>query len=232
MGIGANRYETAQLLLSRFPETEILLLDDGFQHARLPRDVDIVLIDALDPFGRDEVVPAGRLREPLTALRRADLFVVTRCESDLRFEAISGRLRRYNPEAPVFRSRLSLYRWRDLRTGAALEELPENKVAAFCGLGNPQTFWNTLQLLGVDIVFRWTFDDHHTYKPVELRRLAEQARQNGAKMLVTTEKDLINLPNQAEDALGALPLAWLKIEMMVEDEEQFFAILEKSFSYP
>ena len=226
VGIGANRYQTAQLLLSRFPETDILLLDDGFQHARLRREVDVVLIDALDPFGREEVVPAGRLREPLSALRRADLFVITRCESNLRFDAISGKLRQYNPEAPVFRSRFSTYSWRDLRSGAVLGELPENKVAAFCGLGNPQSFWNTLELLGVEIVFRWTFEDHHSYKPVELRRLAEQARQNGAKLLVTTEKDLINLPNQAEDALGALPLVWLEIALEIEREERFFEVLE------
>ena len=82
----------------------------------------------------------------------------------------------------------------------------------------------------MDVVFRWTFEDHHAYKPVELRRLAEQARQNGAKILVTTEKDLINFPSQAEDALGALPLAWLEIEMKIEGEEQFFEILQRSFS--
>jgi 3-deoxy-D-manno-octulosonic-acid transferase len=231
VGIGANRYETAKLLLSRFPEIDILLLDDGFQHARLRRDVDVVLIDALDPFGREEVVPAGRLREPLSALRRADVLVITRCDSDFRFGAISNKLRQYNAEAPIFRSRFSAHRWRDLRTGAVLDELPENKVVAFCGLGNPQSFWNTLEALGVDVVFRWTFDDHHAYKPVELRRLAEQARQNGAKMLVTTEKDLINLPNQVEDALGALPLAWLEIELEVEGEERFFEVLESGFSF-
>ncbi|MBV9938188.1 MAG: tetraacyldisaccharide 4'-kinase, partial [Acidobacteriaceae bacterium] len=231
VGIGANRYRTAQLLLSRFPQTNVLLLDDGFQHARIRRDVDVVLIDALDPFGGAEVVPAGRLREPLTALGGADIFVITRCDSHLRFETIVSKLRQYNAEAPVFRTRFSVHRWRDLRTGAVLEELPETRVAAFCGLGNPQSFWNTLEMLGVEVVFRWTFDDHHAYKPVELRRLAEQARQNGAKMLVTTEKDLINLPNQAENALGEFSLAWLEIELKIEGEERFFEILGKSFSY-
>jgi 3-deoxy-D-manno-octulosonic-acid transferase len=230
VGIGANRYETAQLLLSRFPETDVLLLDDGFQHARIQRNADVVLIDALDPFGREEVVPAGRLREPLSALRRADIFVITRCESSYRFAAISKKLRQYNTEAPIFRSRFSVYRWRDLNTSAVLTRLPETKVAAFCGLGNPQSFWNTLESLGVDVVFRWTFDDHHAYKPVELRRLAEQARQNGARMLVTTEKDLINLPNQVEDVLGTLPLAWLEIELEVEEEKQFFEVLQRYFS--
>ncbi len=230
VGIGANRHQTAQLLLSRFPETDVLLLDDGFQHARLRRDVDIVLIDALDPFGREEVVPSGRLREPLLALRRADLFVITRCDSNLQFETVSGKLRHYHPEAPIFRSYYSTCRWRDLHTGAALRELPEKEVAAFCGLGNPQAFWNTLESFGLELVFRWTFDDHHVYKPVELRRLAEQARQNGAKMLVTTEKDLMNLPNQTEDALGTLSLAWLEIELQVDEEERFLKTLERSFS--
>jgi tetraacyldisaccharide-1-P 4'-kinase len=112
-----------------------------------------------------------------------------------------------------------------------LRKLPEKDIAAFCGLGNPQTFWNTLASLGLHLVFRWTFDDHHVYKPVELRRLAEQARLNGAKMLVTTEKDLINLPNQVEAILGTLPLAWLEIELAVEEENRFLEVLQASFPH-
>jgi 3-deoxy-D-manno-octulosonic-acid transferase len=231
VGIGANRYETAQLLLSQFPEINLFLLDDGFQHARLRRDIDIVLIDALDPFGHDAVVPAGRLREPLEALRRADIFVITRCESNCQFDAITSRLREYNAEAPVFRARFGTYRWHDLHTGAILRDLPEREVAAFCGLGNPQSFWNTLESLDLHVVFRWTFDDHHTYKPVELRRLSEQARQNGAKMLVTTEKDLINLPNQTGSVLGSFPLAWLQIQLELEKEDQFFELLRRSLAH-
>ena len=227
VGIGANRYDTAQILLWKFPATDILLLDDGFQHARLKRDLDVVLIDGLDPFGQGEVVPLGRLREPLTALRRADALVVTRAESDDRYEAIKTQLLEYNPHAPVFRTRLTARHWRDCATGECMSKLPAGKVAAFCGLGNPQNFWRTLESLGLEVVFRWAFGDHHTYQPVELRRLAYQARAHGAELLVTTEKDRMNCPAKLERFIAPLKLAWLEIDLQLEDEASFFALLEQ-----
>jgi 3-deoxy-D-manno-octulosonic-acid transferase len=227
IGIGAKRYESAQILLRQFPSTGVLLLDDGFQHARIDRDFDIVVIDGLDPFGQDGLVPLGRLREPLSALGRADAFVVTRAENDLRFEAIRARLRGLNPAAPAFRTRLLARCWRDYRTGACIESLAGQRVAAFCALGNPQNFWRTLESLGLNVVFRWFFDDHHSYKPFELQRLAHQARMHGAKILVTTEKDRINCPNHLERAIAPLNLAWLEIDLELEDEPRFLEVLER-----
>ena len=225
IGIGADRFITAHMLLEQIPETDVLLLDDGFQHARLKRDVDVVIIDGLDPFGQDEVVPLGRLREPLEAIGRADALVVTRAENDLRYWAISARLRSYNKRAPIFRTRLVARCWRDYRTGACLQSLDGERVAAFCGLGNPQNFWRTLESLGLNVVFRWSFDDHHSYKPFELQRLAHQARMHGAKLLVTTEKDRINCPNHLAKAIAPLNLAWLEIDLELEDEAHFFEVL-------
>jgi 3-deoxy-D-manno-octulosonic-acid transferase len=227
IGIGANRYETAQILRYQFPSTDVLLLDDGFQHARLNRDFDIVLIDGLDPFGGEEVVPLGRLREPLDALRRAHAFIVTRASDDFRYEAISARLREFNQNAPVFRTRLIARHWRNYKTGALSQNLGVRRVAAFCGLGNPQSFWSTLESLDLEIVFRWAFDDHHNYKAVELQRIAHQARVHGAEILVTTEKDRINCPNHFENAIAPLDLAWLEIQLELEEEERFFALLER-----
>lgn len=227
IGIGSNRYETAQILCFQFPSVDALLLDDGFQHARLNRDFDIVLIDGLDPFGGEEVFPLGRLREPLTALERAHAFVVTRAPSDLRFHAISARLRQINANAPIFRTRLMARRWRNYRTGAFSNTLNVRRVAAFCGLGNPQSFWSTLESLGLEVVFRWAFDDHHSYKRFELQRIAHQARVHGAEILVTTEKDRINCPNHFENAIAPLDLAWLEIQIELEDESRFFDLLER-----
>ncbi len=201
IGIGADRYETARILLSQFPETDVLLLDDGFQHAKLARDVDIVLIDGLDPLGGEHVVPLGRLREPVEALKRADLFVVTRAENSALFEAICSRLRSINSKAPVFRTRLLPRRWRDYDSGTTFTLTKGRRVAAFCGLGNPQNFWNTLNALDLHVAYRWPFPDHHPYTPVEIARLAHQARAHGADLLVTTEKDRINLPENLENAL-------------------------------
>jgi 3-deoxy-D-manno-octulosonic-acid transferase len=230
IGIGANRYETAQVLVSEFPSTDVVLLDDGFQHARLKRDLDLVLIDGLDPFGQEEVVPLGRLREPLSALERADALVVTRAESDDRYEAIKRGLRAYNPSAPVFRTRLIAREWRDSATGQSLGKLPARQVAAFCGLGNPQNFWHTLESLGLEVVFRWAFSDHHTYQPVELQRLVHQARAHGAEILVTTEKDRMNCPSKIDALIAPLKLAWLEIELELENEASFFSFLEAKLS--
>ncbi len=228
VGIGAKRYETARILLRQFPATDVLVLDDGFQHARLDRDLDIVMIDGLDPFGGEEIVPLGRLREPLEALARAHIFVVTRTEETLRFEGIRRRLHNYNPTAPVFRTRLLARSWHDYRSGDEIADLGGRRVGAFCGLGNPDNFWQTLESLGLDVVFRWRFADHHPYNPVELQRVAHQARMHGAQILVTTEKDRINCPNHLDRAIAPLELAWLKIQFELENEARFFAVIEKS----
>jgi tetraacyldisaccharide 4'-kinase len=227
VGIGAKRYETAKILLRQFPNTDLLLLDDGFQHARLDRDFDIVVIDGLDPFGQEDLVPLGRLREPLSALQRAGAFIVTRAENDLRFDFIQKRLRDYNPIAPAFRTKLISRAWREYSTGKSLAALPGKRVGAFCGLGNPQNFWSTLESMGFELVFRWAFADHHNYKPKELYALAEQARESGAKMLVTTEKDRINCPNHLSSSLAPLDLYWLEIEFELENQELFLEILNR-----
>ena len=230
VGIGAKRYETAQILLRQFPETDTLVLDDAFQHARIERTFDIVLIDGLDPFGGEEVVPLGRLREPLKALARADLFVVTRAEESLRYQAICHRLQSLNPAAPVFRTRLLARSWQSYPDGKLLPSLPGRRVAAFCGLGNPANFWQTLESLGLEVVFRWSFRDHHAYTPTELQRLAHQARVAGAEILITTEKDRINCPNHLEHTLAPLELAWLAIDLELENESGFFDVLDKALA--
>lgn len=232
IGIGSKRYETAQILLRQFPSTSVLVLDDGFQHARLERDFDIVLIDGLDPFGGGEVIPLGRLREPADALSRADAFVVTRAEEIHRFEAIRKRLGEYNAHAPAFRTRLIARAWRDYRSSEVLDSLKGQAVGAFCGLGNPENFWRTLDSLGIEVVFRWAFPDHHAYTPVELQRVAHQARMQGAGLLVTTEKDRMNCPSHLDRAIAPLGLAWLEIEFELEGEDRFFELLDQSLRRP
>jgi 3-deoxy-D-manno-octulosonic-acid transferase len=227
IGIGANRYDTAQCLLKKYPATDVLLLDDGFQHAGLRRDIDIVVIDGLDPFGQESVVPLGRLREPLDALGRADIFVVTRAEDDRRFAAIQLRLKRYQPDAPAFRTRLISLGWHDNAAGTSIGDLSGRRAAAFCGLGNPQNFWSTLDSLGLKTVFRWAFHDHHQYKATDIKRVADQARARRSDMLVTTEKDRINLPPNVKAALGGLSLVWLEIDLQLDDEPGFFAALDE-----
>jgi tetraacyldisaccharide 4'-kinase len=189
-----------------------------------------VVIDGLIPFGHQHTVPLGRLREPLRCLDRAHAFVITRADHDLRYEALSKQLRRYNASAPIFRVYTRPRRWRMCQQRMTVEELPSKRIAAFCALGNPQGFWNTLSQMGYEIVYKWSFPDHHVYQPVDLRRLSLEAESAGASILVTTEKDRINFPHDFALAAAPLEIAWLEIENALEREEEFFDWLENKIS--
>jgi 3-deoxy-D-manno-octulosonic-acid transferase len=224
VGIGADRYAVGRLLEEHF-HPDLILLDDGFQHWRLERSLDLVLIDAQNPFGGEALFPLGRLREPVAALERADLLLLTRADPGLPLAGIEARLREVNARAPIFRSRVVPLEWVNLATGerAPAECFGCRRAAAFCGLANPGSFWQTLASLRCRPVFRWEFPDHHHYRPRELRHLAAHAQANGAEILLTTEKDVMNLPAGAS---GLPKLYWLRIGLLVDDEEGFLAAIQ------
>ncbi|HEY1493184.1 MAG TPA: tetraacyldisaccharide 4'-kinase [Candidatus Solibacter sp.] len=231
VGIGADRFRTGSLLAERFG-TDVVVLDDGFQHVKLARNFDLVLIDALNPFGGGEVFPAGRLREPLQGVARADAIVITRNEASDLGPAIERAVRRWNPRIPIFRARIQPEWWVEHRTGKrhAAGQFCIEHPGVFCGLGNPVSFYRTLESLGLRYVDCVEFDDHHRYRAKELERIAGQFRRSGAATVVTTEKDAINLCEGADDMLAPLPLYWLKVGMRIEGEEELLALIEKSMT--
>ncbi len=218
IGIGADRYGAGVALL-RHCNADVFVLDDGFQHRKLARTIDIVLIDALDPFGGGHVFPLGRLREPLTQLRRAHIFLLTRVEPNQKTAGIERMLRTHNPDAPVFRSRVVFRNWQGGQ--------PCGRVVAFCGLANPRAFWRTLEGLGVYVQKKWEFDDHHFYSPAQTRRIAWQARQGGFRYVVTTEKDFMNLSTDALAEFEGLELCWLEIDLDIENERELLNVVEQ-----
>ena len=222
VGIGADRYRTAMLLRQQF-DVDVMLLDDAFQHVRVARDVDIVLIDALHPFGGGHTFPAGRLREPMEALARADVFLITRAEMSDLMPAIESTIRRWNPSAPIFRGGMQSEAWVENHGGRRhdLTPAPFDRPAAFCAVGNPQSFRRTLSKLGIDPLSWTEFEDHHKYRPHELRRIAAQAITCGANCLLTTQKDSINLCDDADQIAGKLPIFWLSVRMFIEREHDF-----------
>jgi tetraacyldisaccharide 4'-kinase len=228
VGIGADRYRTGTLLGREFG-CDVLLLDDGFQHMKLARNFDVVLLDALNPFGGNEIFPMGRLREPVGALARADAIVITRSESSDLGPAIEREVRRWNPRAPIYRAHIQSEWWVEHRSGRRIptQEMKLDRAGAFCAVGNPQSFYRTLDALGVRYVDCMEFADHHRYLPTELMRLTEQFQRGGATTLVTTEKDAVNLCEGADDLLAPLPLYWLKISMRIEGEEELVAEMER-----
>lgn len=228
VGIGANRFKTGTLLVRDFG-ADVLLLDDGFQHQRLARSVDVVLIDALDPFGGGEVFPLGRLREAPAGLARAHLILITRSEFSDLDAAIERQVRRWNLRAPVFRASVEAQAWVEHRTDRRHPpaERPFERAGVFCGLGNPEAFRRTLERLGVEPVAWVDFEDHHRYRPRELRHISQEMRAQGATALVTTEKDIMNLCEGSGDLLAPLPLYWLKAGMTIEREAEFVSEIER-----
>jgi tetraacyldisaccharide 4'-kinase len=226
VGIGANRIATGRMLKERF-QLDSFILDDGFQQFGLARDLDVVLIDALKPFGDEAMVPLGRLREPVEAVRRASAFVITRTECNWPTGGVERRLRQYNPKAPIFRSRIAPEAWVDYETQETYppDALPFNKTFAFCGLGNPQYFWRTLESLGVTPREKAEFDDHHRYSAQEIRRIGLLVKALKLEALLTTEKDVVNFPESTEAIVAPAKIFWLKIGVKIDNEAAFLKLL-------
>ena len=197
----------------------LILLDDGFQHRRLARDLDIVVVDSTSPWGHDRMFPRGFLREPPTALARADLVMLTRCDQvePRDVAAIRRRIQRHAPHVPVVESihaPVGLIRWPpgdalpgERQPASALERRP---VAAFCGIGNPNGFRRTLEQLGADVVAFRAYADHHHYSRRDREDLARWADSLPLDAwVVTTQKDQVKLrtPDLGGRALWALRIA-------------------------
>jgi len=193
---GPDRAKLARVAVSELA-AEALVLDDGFQHRRLQRDLDIVLIDATDPWGSGFLLPRGLLREPLTSLERADIIVITRCDQvdEAALEQVQRTLSRLARNKLVVRaSHAPMHLVNAKGQHAALSELNGKPVAAFCGIGNPESFRRTLVALGADLREFRVFSDHHAYSSKDRKGLHCWAqKQVGDCILCTTQKDLVKL---------------------------------------
>ncbi|HMP01444.1 MAG TPA: tetraacyldisaccharide 4'-kinase [Gemmatales bacterium] len=206
---GPDRVELARIAAEEL-EAEVLLLDDGFQHRRLCRDLDIVLIDATCPWGYGWVLPRGLLREPRRGLRRADVVLLTRCDQidEAQLAELRAEAARLAPHAPILESRHVSEVLRDVDgRELAVEHLRGAPVAAFCGIGRPDSFFRQLAALGARLTATRIFPDHHAYGRDDVTSLEGWARQQpGDVLLITTHKDLVKLrcAELAERPLWAL----------------------------
>jgi tetraacyldisaccharide 4'-kinase len=194
--------------------SELLVLDDGFQHRRLARDLDIVLLDALDPFGLGRLFPRGLLREPVKALRRAGVVVLSR--ADLVAEPERARIRREAERGGPLRWVEARHAPLDLVDASGrvqpLEDLGNRSIAAFCGIGNPEGFRRTLEPRCAALAGFRTFPDHHPSNAADLADLAAWSRNLGDDLILTTQKDLVKLRT---GALGPIPLSALRIGLEI-----------------
>ena len=190
--VGADRYEAGLMAEGMVNSSKLHLLDDGFQHRRLHRDFDIVMLPASDL--EDKLLPVGRLREPVRSLRRADAVVVYADQ---------------NPTVPA-----SANIWRVRRT-VAVEGVPSRPLA-FCGLARPQQFFSQLRQLGLQLADTVAFPDHHRYRESDIRRLLRLKSSTGAGGFITTEKDAVNLGSLQE---RLEPLRTAKLRLVFENPE-------------
>jgi tetraacyldisaccharide 4'-kinase len=216
----------------------VLIMDDGFQHRRLARDLDIVTIDATQPFGYDKMLPAGLLREPVASLKRTDAVVMTRCDQTTEFDLdeLEKRLRAIHPETVIARSiHAPVYAKSADGHDIILEYLRAKKVFAFCGIGNPEAFLSTIRDLGGDLVGSKVYDDHFRYTKDCLTDICDQAQHLGTDLILTTQKDWTKLISdfrlRISDSKSPVPFAYLAIEIeFLAGEDQLTALIEEALA--
>jgi len=209
---------------------EVLVMDDGFQHRRLRRDLDIVAVDATCPFGYDRLLPAGLLREPVKALRRADAVVITRYDQATteQVEQLQKRIEQIAPRVTIAKAVhrhpcAKAIKGRTLSVG----ELKEKVIFAFCGIGNPGAFINRLREYELNVVGSEVYSDHHDYSGEDISGIYDEARSRGADLVLSTEKDWVKsslLVPRDDDII----FAYLAVELeFVDRVDKIEALIDK-----
>ncbi|MHC4619456.1 MAG: tetraacyldisaccharide 4'-kinase [Planctomycetota bacterium] len=212
--INPDRVAAARQAIGEFGAT-VLIMDDGFQHRRLHRDLNIVTIDATSPFGWGKLLPAGLLREPVTALKRAHAAVITRCDQvmDSALTEIEEKLQHINPDMIIARSTHTPVSARGAQNREfGLDEFKNRKVFAFCGIANPDAFLNTLKALGAHVVGSRIYNDHHHYAQNDILHIHHQAGRLRAQLVLSTEKDWVKIAHFLP-AETDIPFAYLAIQL-------------------
>lgn len=210
--VGSNRVEGARAASEA--GATVVILDDGFQHRRLARDLDVVLLDGRSPFANGRLLPAGPLREPPASLARADVVVLTRLrEGDPASRSVAD-VRGSGYTGPIVRAG---HRTAGFATASGAPQGAPERALAFCGIGDPELFRTDLEACGVRPVALRAFRDHHAYSLATLDQLRSEATREGVP-LVTTDKDLSRLEAIAGASLARLPLLVLRIDTVVWDD--------------
>lgn len=222
--VGRDRFTNGQIALQQFG-VKGLLLDDGYQHLSLYRNINILLIDSHIGFGDHTLLPRGVLREPLSQLRRADLFLLTKVENPQTVQPLEKKIHEIHPSSQVFHSHyepVSLVSPND--DEEELNSLKGRKILALSGIANPVYFSSMLRKCGAEIVGEAIFPDHHPYTPKDLSSVEEKSKR--ADCIVTTEKDMVKLKKL--DILQ-LPIRALRVEMKIWEEKEFYQRVMKAF---
>jgi tetraacyldisaccharide 4'-kinase len=222
-GVGKDRFAAGRQLESRQP-IDVFLLDDGFQHLKLARDLNILMLDGSVKLKKEWLLPAGILREPISACRRANILIVTRKTERPEIEA--GDSHKFS----IFYAQTRLQGFRPVGEQAVpnyLTEIGPGPFFAFCGIGNPEAFWNDLRRWHSPLAGCKEFRDHHSYSENDVRLLEEAADKVGAKAFITTEKDEQNL---RKTQIFKRPVHVAVIDFVFSSESEFVAAIDRALA--
>lgn len=231
-GVAAVVSDADRVAAARWAEenlgADVFILDDGFQHLRIARNLNLVTVDATNPWGGERLLPAGRLREPLRELARADCIILTRCEQAQDLEQLRKQAERFSDGRPILTSRT---RTRTLRPLDAIQmkdtsddSSTHHSFAVFCAIGNPTAFFEHLHREGHTTKLTRSFPDHHVYSQSDIDELVSEAKREGAQALLTTAKDAVKLRALHFD----LPCYVLEIELEFDDEEKLLEMIREA----
>ena len=238
--IGAERAITGQYAIDHFG-AEVAILDDGYQHWQLARDMDILLVDAVNVFGNGYILPRGTLREPISHVRRANVCLLTKVDQAAAGsrDYIRETVRKYNDHALIIESIhqprcfIPLDEWYENigSEGIDVREMAGKRVVAVSAIGNPASFEQTLSDLGAVIIESLRYPDHHDYAEREMRDVLEQAEAKGAEAIVITEKDAVKIPTAVVRAKWPIPVYVICVEVTFQSgHAAFHALLEKKLA--
>jgi tetraacyldisaccharide 4'-kinase len=227
--VGADRVSAGRHAIAEF-QPDVLLLDDGFQHRRLQRDLDIVVYDSTGYARNLPLIPAGPSREPLTALQRAQGLILTRTDQVNAPSDVSQDIRAVNPNIQIIESIYEPVRLRRIsdNTILSVDDIKKQPVLILCGIANPDSFGRTVSDLGAHVAFTLYFPDHHTYSIKDMDEVVQSARQVGTEWIITTEKDAVRIP----DHLIQTHLLALDISLSIPTGEEILKNLILSLDIP
>lgn len=217
IAVGKKRYLTGKAIIERFA-CDMLILDDGFQHRQLLRDLDILIVDATQPYGTGKMLPIGTLREPKSSIQRADLILLTRTEiPNIDIAKIKADLDRIAPNTPILASvhePTSLYFLNQQGENMSLrveDYLKNKRILAVCGIGNPEAFVSTLRKYNPETLELFAFADHHVYTMSDLQKIEQKMKQHQSEIVVITQKDEQKIASLSPD----FPIVVLGIELVI-----------------
>ncbi len=230
--VDANRIRAAKRAI-KDPAADTVILDDGFQQWGIIKDLEVVTIDITNPFGNGHMIPRGLLREPLSCLRRADVFVLTKANLGAKPDGVKDILSKINPNALIVQSihkPVGLYHLGADTLTLGIDQLKGKRLALFCGIGDPDSFENLIIRLGAEISLSFQFPDHHNYTEQDLERIIKGSVDKGIDTIITTEKDAARLHDvRCTLRLGSgqakyeVRILVLRIELAIIKDEQRFS---------